>query len=46
MYVGFITSIELKSKITIAQRKGRGKSKYIAVKFLNYRNTSFYCASI
>ena len=24
MYVGFITSIELKSKITIAQRKGRG----------------------
>lgn len=30
MFVGFITSVEIKSMI-IAQRKGRGKRKYIAI---------------
>lgn len=34
MYGGFITS--LGKPITIALRKGRGKCKYIAIKFLNY----------
>ena len=42
---GLSASTELKPERT-AQREGRGKSKYTAVKFLNYRNTSFYCALI